>query len=86
MGNLVDGQRQEDYGDPVENMELVAGLWSSYLSYTLHGDGAVWLCGENVAKMMSLLKVARLINNVHHKDSLDDFNGYIEIARRCDGG
>ena len=85
MNNLVDGQRQEDYGDPVENMELIAGLWSEYLSYTLHGDERVDLCGENVAKMMALLKVGRLLNSVNHKDSLDDFNGYIEIARRCHG-
>ena len=83
MGNLVDGQRQEDYGDPVENMELIAGLWSEYLTL---GNTDIRISATEVAVMMALLKVVRLMNNPHHKDSLDDFNGYIEIARRCDGG
>jgi len=83
MDNLVDVQRQEDYGDPVENMVLIARLWSEYLTA---GETTVSITATEVATMMALLKVVRLLNNVHHKDSLDDFNGYIEIARRCDGG
>ena len=81
MSDLVDGQRQEDYGDPVENMGLVAAMWSGFIS-TSRGRSII-LDGQDAAIMMALFKIARLTNKPKHKDSMDDFDGYIKIAKRC---
>lgn len=47
----VCGQREEDYGSPEDNFQLIADLWELYLDTPLDAT--------DVANMMILLKVAR---------------------------
>ena len=69
---LVGGQRQKDYGDKTENHKNIANLWSAYLD--------VDITAENVAIMMSLLKVARTKLGATSKDTYIDMAAYGAIA------
>lgn len=66
---LVDGQRQEDYGNINDSFLCIAGLWSAYTG--IHIDK------YDVAKMMMLLKISRARNG-NHRDSYIDIVGYVE--------
>lgn len=66
---IVNGERQQDYGDMAESFKRIAGLWSSYLG--VHVDYL------DVGKMMILLKVSRAKHN-NHRDSYVDIVGYVE--------
>lgn len=65
---IVNGQRQQDYGDMRLSFERIAGLWSYYLG--------TYINPEDVAKMMILLKVSRARHN-NHMDSYVDIVGYV---------
>tara|TARA_R110000796_G_scaffold104271_1_gene214065 strand:+ start:1029 stop:1301 length:273 start_codon:yes stop_codon:yes gene_type:complete len=68
---LVEGQRQEDYGDKTLNHQNIARLWSAYLD--------VDISPHDVAICMLLVKVARL-KNMHTDDCYIDIAGYAGIA------
>ena len=69
---LVQGQREKDYGDKVENHSNIAKLWSAYLDIP---DTA-----HDVAILMSLLKVARTKLGAVSKDTYVDMSAYGAIA------
>lgn len=68
---IVDGKRQEDYGNMNDSFLRIAGLWSAYLG--IHVDK------YDVAKMMILLKVSRAKDG-NHRDSYVDIVGYVECV------
>mgnify|MGYP003116956896 FL=1 len=68
---LVEGQRQEDYGDKTLNHQNIANLWNSYLGMDISP--------HDVAICMLLVKVARL-KNMHTDDCYIDIAGYAGIA------
>ena len=68
---VVDGQRQQDYGSINESFTRIAGLWSAYTG--IHIDK------YDVAKMMMLLKISRAKNG-NHRDSYVDIVGYVECV------
>lgn len=68
---IVNGQRQDDYGDINDSFLRIAGLWSAYLG--IHVDK------YDVAKMMMLLKVSRA-KDKNHRDSYVDIVGYVECV------
>ena len=69
--NIVNGDRQQDYGNINDSFCRIAGLWSAYTGITLDK--------YDVAKMMILLKVSRAkIGN--HRDSYVDIVGYVECV------
>ncbi len=70
---LVGGQRAKDYGDKTENHQRIADLWNYWLR-TVH------ITAYDVAIMMLLLKVARLMHTPGHSDSHIDIAGYASIA------
>ncbi|MCM1516244.1 MAG: DUF6378 domain-containing protein [Paraprevotella sp.] len=70
--SLVTGNRQEDYGTPEENFGMIARLWSGYLDHEI--------TAEQVAVLMSLLKIARLANGKKTDDTYYDLLGYGAIA------
>lgn len=45
-----------------------------------NGEG---LRPEDVCCMMALLKIARLANDVEHRDSIIDAAGYVGLIERC---
>ncbi len=68
---IVDGKRNDDYGNINDSFLRIAGLWSAYLG--IHVDK------YDVAKMMMLLKISRAKNS-NHRDSYVDIVGYVECV------
>ena len=73
---LVAGDRQDTYGNPVDNMYRLAQLWGGYLGINLTAGDA--------ARMMMLLKVIRS-KGEYHRDNYVDAVGYLLISEACDG-
>jgi hypothetical protein len=69
---LINGQRQADYGSPQENFEKIAARWSQIL-------GGFEIEAWQVCLMMADLKIARLSNGPH-ADSFVDACGYLALA------
>lgn len=86
--SLVHGQRQEDYGDPLDNLKDIAAGWSTILG--------VEVDRRQVAHMMVWLKMCRDKNGRAGRDNEVDICGYAmlmqferedrEQADRLDGG
>lgn len=82
----VCGQREQDYGSPENNFQLIADLWNIYLGYEnlfiqesaeeaiYHRAG--YISATDVAMMMALLKIARIKNGGGTGDSFVDLAGY----------
>lgn len=68
---IVEGQRQADYGSINDSFCRIAGLWSAYTGFTIDK--------YDVAKMMMLLKISRAKNG-NHRDSYVDIVGYVECV------
>jgi hypothetical protein len=70
---LINGERQQDYGNVTENFDRIAGMWSAYKDsyFTAH----------DVANMMAIVKIARLANG-YHRDSVVDVAGYAALVER----
>ena len=76
----VCGQREQDYGSPESNFQIIADLWNAYLfgNESFRPDQAVRLKIKpvDVAMMMALLKIARIKNGGGTGDSFVDLAGY----------
>lgn len=68
---IVEGQRQADYGSINDSFCRIAGLWSAYTGFTIDK--------YDVAKMMMLLKISRAKNG-NHRDSYVDVVGYVQCV------
>ncbi len=69
----VCGQREQDYGSPENNFQIIANLWADYLA----GTGQdVAVSAKDVAMMMALLKIARIAGDHATEDSFVDLAGY----------
>lgn len=64
----VNGQREQDYGTPEQNFQIIADLWSVYKGISFSA--------VDVAKMMALLKIARIKSGGGTGDSFVDLAGY----------
>ena len=82
---IVFGARQGVYGHPRDDFQRTADLWSAYLvgRGLLPPDYSV--APQDVAYMMILLKMARLMESPEHRDSIVDIAGYAETAARVVG-
>lgn len=72
--NLISGQRQQDYGDKLQNFSQIAMLVQGYLSPKLQPDKAI--TPEDIAMIMVCVKMARLSKSPDHEDSILDVAGY----------
>lgn len=79
---IIHGDREKTYGNPAVNLENIAELWMVFLEKK-HGV-LVALLPEDVAMMMVLLKVARLMHSPKHRDSLVDLCGYAGLIDKID--
>lgn len=77
---IIYGDREQTYGDPSKNLQIIADYWATYLSSNGYPEKA--LTAEDVCNMMVLLKVARLGNTPGHHDSLVDICGYTALSER----
>jgi len=78
--DIIYGDREKVYGAPDKNLVAIAGYWSNHL---LTRFGVFHeITGADVCVMMTLLKAARLGNNLTHRDSLVDAVGYLALLER----
>ena len=71
---LIDGDRQADYGPPEENFQNIADIWT-VLKHNLHE-----YTPADVAMFMAAVKLARLIQSPDHQDSWKDLAGYAGLG------
>lgn len=71
---IIYGDRESTYGEPSKNLNVIAGLWSTYTGTEI--------TAPDVCNMMVLLKVARLKNTPGHDDSMIDAIGYTLLQER----
>lgn len=64
----VCGRREQDYGSPEDNFQIIADLWTAYKGVLFNS--------EDVAMMMALLKIARIKSGTATEDSFVDLAGY----------
>lgn len=72
--DLIQGQRQADYGDKLQNFSQIAMLWQGTLAHKLAPGQTI--TPEDVALCMIQVKIARLAKSPDHKDSIMDTAGY----------
>ena len=77
---IVDGDREQTYGDPGRNLRTISNLWDSWL--LARGWSGPGLTTDDIALMMVLLKAARLASNPSNRDSMVDIAGYIRLMER----
>lgn len=75
--SLVCGDREDQYGNPRDNLKRIAEYWNDYL-YPIMQSGDL-LQPRDVALMMILAKIAREAAG-HKRDSCVDIAGYAAIA------
>lgn len=78
--NVIYGDREQTYGDPGKNLNVIADYWNTHLKAAKSIEAG--LTGEDVCVMMILLKQARLANTPGHLDSLVDTAGYAALYER----
>lgn len=76
-GSCVNGDRNVDYGDPIEDFRRTADMWSAYLGNGVH------LQPHDVAAMMSMLKLSRIRWSPGKRDHWVDLAGYAACGYDC---
>ena len=74
---LINGDRNETYGDARESFGTIAKLWSVYLG--------VDVTAEQVAAMLVLMKISRQRKS-KHMDNWVDIIGYAALGGEIEGG
>ena len=70
--DLITGDRNRDYGEPIENFERIAAGWRVLLGAEV--------TPHQVALCMAWLKMARLVETPRHEDSYVDMTAYGALA------
>lgn len=71
----VCGKREQDYGMPESNFQLIADLWNGYLGGRTDNP-VISVTPVDVSMMMALMKIARIRNGGGSGDSFVDLAGY----------
>jgi len=80
---IINGKRNHDYGDPLEDFTTTAAFWQTYLTRIVARRGSIELLPHDVAAMMMLLKLARLTWTPDEKDHWKDAIGYGALGWEC---
>jgi len=73
---LINGERQQNYGEAGDSFGAIAAMWSAYLGCDV--------TARDVCNMMALLKIARLRLGQHDDSSVDGC-GYLALAAEVAG-
>lgn len=73
---IINGERQDVYGNPEDSFKIIADLWAAYLNHRPDRP----FSGHDVAVMMALFKIARTLGQKPHADNYVDACGYLAIA------
>ena len=71
--NIVNGDREKQYGKAEDNFNTIANLWADYLSAK---DEPTDIEPKDVAAMLALLKIARIATGHAKEDNWVDLAGY----------
>lgn len=74
----VCGDREQDYGSPENNFNIIARLWSAYSGYEFDA--------KDVAAMLALLKIARISSGHAKEDNWVDLAGYAACGGEIETG
>lgn len=72
----VCGDREQDYGSPESNIGRIATFWSVYLGIPIRD--------KDVAAMMCLLKISRIVSGHAKSDNWVDLAGYAALGGELD--
>lgn len=81
--DLVDGDRNAQYGDPIGDFRCTAEMWSAYLRRKGGVPASFELEPHDIAAMMSLLKISRIGWSADKRDSWTDLAGYAACGYDC---
>jgi hypothetical protein len=82
---IIYGDREKTYGHPSKNLQVIADMWTVYVNAASNNIlGGLEFTAKDVCVMMMLLKIARLANDINHRDSVVDTCGYAALIERCD--
>lgn len=71
--NIVNGDREKQYGKAEDNFNTIANLWADYLSVKVEPTD---IEPKDVAAMLALLKIARIATGHAKEDNWVDLAGY----------
>ena len=71
--NIVNGDREKQYGKAEDNFNTIANLWADYLSVKVEPTD---IEPKDVAAMLALLKIARIATGHAKDDNWVDLAGY----------
>lgn len=79
---VINGERQDSYGNPEDSFATIAEFWDTYLQARLQqrGPEEIFIQPVDVAFMMVLLKIAREACSAGKIDNFVDAAGYLGIA------
>lgn len=72
---LIVGDRNQSYNDPIENFSQIASLWSTYLGIEVEP--------HDVAVLNILQKVSRMMTSPERMDHWTDIAGYAGCGYEC---
>ena len=72
---IINGERQDTYGNPEDTFEEIAWVWNWWLGDHLQAN----LTAKDVAMMMALMKIAREKNGAGKTDNVVDACGYLGL-------
>ena len=81
--NIVNGDREKQYGKAEDNFNTIANLWADYLSAK---DGPTDIKPKDVAAMLALLKIARIASGHAKEDNWVDLAGYAACGGEIETG
>lgn len=81
--SLVNGDRNVQYGDPIDDFRRTAALLETYLKGIFDKYGSVHIEPHDVAILMILLKVSRIVWSPGKEDHWIDVAGYAACGADC---
>ena len=78
---IVNGNREQDYGSPENNFKTIAILWNGYIKAIKRDH----LEPHDVAALLSLLKMARIASGHAKEDNWIDLAGYAACGGELQG-
>lgn len=78
---IINGERQDQYGNPEDSFAKIAEYWDTYLRQNHETfNGGPLLKTIDVAHMMMLFKIARMSGQEVKRDNYVDLCGYASIV------
>lgn len=77
VDSLINGEREEEYGDPKVSFGVISSFWTIYLMHKYNFEEN--LDAEDVAILMSLFKHGRMLGKKSKRDNARDAIGYLAL-------